>query len=189
MCRNCLRGEVEVCRTKRAIGYRIHGCFAPYVAIPETSLHLIPDHVTDEQAALTEPLAIVMKALGEICVIEPQDFVVVLGCGPIGLLAAAAAKAQGPRAVMITGTNKDEELRLAAARKLGIDHIVNVQKEDAVEKVMELTNGVGADVVYEASGSEPAIQQAVVMLRIYGRICGLGLTPQEKSLFPGLRLF
>jgi L-iditol 2-dehydrogenase len=183
-CRNCLRAEVEVCRQKRAIGYKIHGCFAPYVAIPTSCLHRIPDHLSYEHAALTEPIAIVMKAIGQECPIQAEDFVVVLGCGPIGLLAAAVAKAEGARAVMITGTDRDEKVRLEAARKMGIQHVVNIQKEDVVKKVMDLTNGVGADVVVEASGADPAIQQTVDLVRIYGSICGVGLPAKESLDFP-----
>jgi L-iditol 2-dehydrogenase len=183
-CRYCQRGEVEVCTQKRAIGYRIHGCFAPLLTLPASSLHIIPDNVTYEQAALTEPIAIVMKGLGQKCSVEPEDFVVVLGCGPIGLLAAAIAKTLGARSVVITGTDRDEKVRLQVARKLNIDYAVNVQEEDVVQKVKELTDGVGADLVIEASGAAPAIQQAFDLIRINGRVCGLGITGEKAVPFP-----
>jgi L-iditol 2-dehydrogenase len=183
-CRYCLTGEVEVCREKRAIGYKIDGCFCSHVAIPASSLHRIPEHVSYAQAALAEPLAVVVKAVLERTRIEPEDFVVVLGSGPIGLLAAAAAKAEGARAVMITGTDGDEKLRLPAARRMGIDHTVNVQKEDASARVMALTDGAGADVVVEASGAPAAIRQAFDLIKIDGRICGLGLSGREQVELP-----
>lgn len=183
-CRYCLTGEVEVCRDKRAIGYKIDGCFCSLVVLPATSLHRIPENVTYEQAALTEPLAVVVKAVLERTVIEPEDFVVVLGSGPIGLLAAAAARAEGARAVMITGTDGDEKLRLPTARRMGIDYAVNIQKEDPVAKVIALTRGVGADVVIEASGAAPAIRQAFDLIKIDGRICGLGLSGREHVELP-----
>ena len=184
VCKYCLTGEVEVCREKKAIGYKIDGCFATLLALPATSLHRIPDDLTYEQAALTEPLAVVVKAVLERSKVEPEDFVMVSGCGPIGLLAAAAAKAEGARAVLITGTDGDEKLRLQVARELGIDHVVNVQKENPLEKVMALTHGAGADLVVEASGAEPAIRQAFDIIKIDGRICGLGLTGREKIPIP-----
>jgi L-iditol 2-dehydrogenase len=183
-CRYCLTGEVEVCRDKRAIGYKIDGCFCNRVAIPATSLHRIPENVSFDQAALTEPLAVVVKAVLERTRVEPEDFVAVLGCGPIGILAAAAAKAEGARAVLITGTDGDEKLRLPAARRMGIDHTVNIQKEDALAKVMALTGGTGADVVVEASGAAPAIRQAFDLIKIDGRICGLGLSGREHVELP-----
>ena len=183
-CRYCLTGEVEVCRNKKAIGYKIDGCFASHISMPVTSLHRIPPNVTYEQAALTEPMAVAVKGVLERTKIEAEDFVMVSGCGPIGLLAAAAAKAEGARAVMITGTNGDEKLRLPAARALGIDHVVNVQKDNALQIVQELTDGAGADVVVEASGAAPAIRQAFDLVKIDGRICGLGLSGKEDIDIP-----
>ncbi len=183
-CRHCLTGKVEVCREKKAIGYKIDGCFADFLALPAASLHPVPDNLTYEQAALSEPLAVVVKAVLERSRVEPEDVVVVLGCGPIGLLAAAAAKAEGARAVMITGTDGDEKLRLPVARRMGIDHAVNAQRADPLEIVMQLTGGAGADLVVEASGAEPAIRQAFDMIRIDGRICGLGLTGRETLALP-----
>jgi len=183
-CRYCQRGEVEVCKNKKAIGYKIHGCFAPLVSLPETVLHHVPDNITDEQAALTEPLAIVMKALGERCRVEPEDFVVVLGCGPIGLLAAAAAKAEGASAVLITGTGRDEKIRLAAAKKMGIERTINIEKTNLAELVAQMTDGLGADLVVEASGAPPAIRQALEIVRTNGRVCCLGLTGGKTVEFP-----
>ncbi len=183
-CRNCQRGEVELCTKKKAIGYRIHGCFVPYLTLPASSLHIVPDNVSDEHAALTEPIAIVMKGLGEKCRVEPEDFVVVLGCGPIGLLAAAVAKAEGAGTVVITGTDADEKIRLQAARKMGIEHALNVERENIVEKVNQWTHGLGADLVVEASGAAPAIEQIFDLVRINGRVCALGITGQKSVPFP-----
>jgi L-iditol 2-dehydrogenase len=183
-CRYCLTGEVEVCRDKRAIGYKVDGCFCSLLVLPATTLHRIPDNVSYDQAALTEPLAVVVKAVLERTVIEPEDFVVVLGSGPIGLLAAAAARSEGAQAVMITGTDGDEKLRLPTARRMGIDYTVNFQREDPVAKVMSLTRNAGADVVVEASGAPPAIRQAFDLIKIDGRICGLGLSGREHVELP-----
>jgi len=183
-CKYCLTGMVEVCRSKRAIGYKIDGCFAPLISMPATSLHRIPAGVTYEQAALTEPLAVAVKAVLERAKIEPEDFVMVAGCGPVGLLAAAAAKASGARAVMITGTDGDEKLRLPAARQLGIDHVVNIQREDPLQVVQVLTAGAGADVVVEASGAAASIRQAFDLVKIDGRICGIGLSGREEVAIP-----
>ncbi len=183
-CRFCKRGEVEVCPQKRAIGYKIDGCFAPLLTLPASSLHVIPENVSFEQAALIEPIAIVMKALGQKCRLEPEDFVVVLGCGPIGLLAAAVARTMGACTVVISGTNDDEKIRLDTARKMNIDHVVNIEQEDLDRKVDELTNGVCADLVVEACGAPSAINQAFDLIRTNGRICGLGMTGADSVAFP-----
>ncbi|RPJ19813.1 MAG: hypothetical protein EHM26_06660 [Desulfobacteraceae bacterium] len=183
-CRYCLTGQVEVCREKRAIGYRVDGAFSEFTTLPETSLHRIPDSVSFEQAALCEPLAVVVKAVLERSKVQPEDFVVVMGCGPIGLLAAAAAKAEGARAVMVTGTTGDEKQRLPTAKKMGMDYTVNVQKQDALAMVNELTKGAGADLIVEASGAEPAIRQAFDMIKIDGRICGVGISGKDAISLP-----
>lgn len=183
-CRYCLTGSVEICRNKRAIGYKIDGCFASHIALPATSIHKIPDNVSLEHAALTEPLAVAVKAVLERSIVEPGDFVVVSGCGPIGLLAAAAAKFAGARAVMVTGMDGDEPLRLPAALEMGIDYAVNIQKTDLLEKVLELTDNQGADMVVEASGAGPAIIQAFDLIKIDGKISGIGLTGKESIPIP-----
>lgn len=184
ICRYCLTGKVEVCRNKKAIGYKVDGCFTEKLALPATSLHRIPDGLSLEHAALAEPLAVGIKALLERSVVEPCDFVVVTGCGPIGLLAAAAAKAAGARAALVTGMNGDEALRLPAARAMGIDYTVNIEQEDVVQRVAELTGGQGADIVVEASGAEPAIAQAFDLIKIDGKITGIGLSGKDTIAIP-----
>ncbi len=184
VCRFCQTGAVEVCKSKRAIGYKVDGIFTSYIAMPETSLHRIPDNVSYQQAALTEPLAVAAKAILERSKVEPGDVAVVLGCGPIGMMAAEAIKASGARWVMITGTNADEKVRLKAAKKMNIDRVINVQQEDLKEIVMEVTNGVGADLVVEAAGVEATICQAFDILRTDGRISVFGHTGKEMLSMP-----
>jgi len=184
LCAHCLTGKVEICDNKKAAGYKIDGCFAPYLTLPEFALHRIPENLTFEQAALIEPLAIGVKGVLERARVEPEDFAVVLGCGPIGLLAAAAVRAEGARKVLITGTERDEKVRLPAAAKMNIDYTVNVEKEDLLEKVMNLTNGRGADLVVEACGAEPAIHQAFEIIRKEGRISAVGHTGKNTLSVP-----
>jgi L-iditol 2-dehydrogenase len=190
LCMFCRTGQMEVCPEKRAIGYKIDGTFAPYITMPETSLHRIPDHLSFEHAALAEPLAVVIKGVLERTKVNPEDFVVVLGCGPVGLLAANAVKAEGARSVMITGTDLDEGTRLKAARQMNIDHVLNSQQENIREAVLSLTNGIGADLVVEACGVEAAIHQAFEILRTDGRIAAIGHTGRDYLSVPwetGLR--
>ena len=184
LCRFCHTGQTEVCPEKRAIGYKIDGAFAPFITMPEASLQRIPDHLSFEHAALAEPLAVVIKGVLERVRVNPEDFVVVLGCGPVGLLAANAAKAEGARCVVITGTDLDEDTRLKAAREMDIDHVINVQQDNLKETILSLTNGIGADLVVEACGVEAAINQAFDILRIDGRIAAIGHTGRESLSMP-----
>ncbi len=183
VCWLCRQGHIQICPEKRSPGWGIDGAFTKYLKYPPKLLHGIPDHVSFEQAALVEPTANVVHDVLERSRVEAEDFVVVLGPGPIGLLAAQCARAEGARAVMIAGTPADEKLRLKTARQLGLDHVVNVAEESALERCLELTEGRGADLVVEASGAEAAINDAVEMVRKKGRISAVGMTGRDDIRF------
>ncbi|WP_104401477.1 zinc-dependent alcohol dehydrogenase [Vibrio penaeicida] len=183
-CRYCKNGQVEICPDKKAIGYKIDGCFSEFICMPATSLHRIPDSLSFEEAALAEPLAVGVKAVLERSKVEPNDVVVVLGCGAIGLLAAAAAKASGARKVLVTGTDNDLDVRLRIAKEMGMDDAISVQQVDIKQKVAEWTHGLGADLVVEASGAPAAIHQAFDLVRRDGRICAIGLTGKDSVPVP-----
>jgi L-iditol 2-dehydrogenase len=184
VCYLCRTGNIQICPQKRSPGWGIDGAFARYLKVPEHLLHRIPDELSFEEAAVVEPTANAVHDVLERAKVEPEDFVIVFGPGPIGLLAAQAARAGGARKVAMIGTPADENLRLNVARELGLDYVINVGKEDAVKKIMDLTDNRGADLVVEASGSEKAIQSTVTMVRKKGRICAIGMTSQEQVNFP-----
>jgi|YNPNPStandDraft_1061719.scaffolds.fasta_scaffold26740_2 L-iditol 2-dehydrogenase len=183
-CYLCRTGNIQVCPAKRSPGWGIDGAMTKYLKMPELLLHRIPDSVSFEEAALVEPLANVVHDVCERGRVEAEDFVVVLGPGPIGLMAAMVARAEGARQVMIVGTPQDVERRLPVARELGIHHVVNLAEENPVERTLELTHGLGADLVVEASGAEPAISLAVDLVRKKGRISAIGMTGKEAIRFP-----
>jgi L-iditol 2-dehydrogenase len=183
VCRYCRTGNPQICPHKRSIGWGIDGAFAEYLAMPAWLLHRIPDNVSFEEAALTEPTAIVTSAVNVATGVEVGDIVVVLGAGPIGLLAAQVAKVSGACWVMITGAARDSEVRLPVAKELGIDYVLNIAEEDPVQKVMAITSGHGADLVVDASGAQSAINQAVAMVCTLGKICAIGLAGKEEIAF------
>lgn len=178
-CWLCRTGNIQICPEKRSPGWGIDGAFAKYLAYPPHLLHRLPESLSFVEAALTEPTANIVTDMLERGKVEPEDFVVVLGPGPIGLIAAMAARAEGARAVMVVGTDADEALRLKTAREIGADHVVNLQREDPVARCLELTGGRGADLVVECSGAPPAIASAVDYVRKLGRICAIGLTGKK----------
>ena len=184
VCDLCRQGKIQLCTHKRSPGWGINGGFAEYVTMPEMLLHRIPDGMNYEIAALAEPMAIAVHQVTERCCIGCQDFVVVTGAGPIGILAAFVAKAAGAGRVAITGMNACEYSRFSAAKALGADFIVNVEKEDAHAIVMNLTKGKGADVVIETSGAQAAIAQSVSMLKKCGKLCAIGLGAKENVQIP-----
>ena len=155
------------------LGVDIDGPYAQYMKVPTHLVHVLPDNVSLEEGVLVEPVVAVSHALLERTKINPADFVVVLGPGPIGLVAVQIVKLFSPRKTAITGLYADQH-RLQVARKIGVDYTF-FSEENPEEKVKELTNGVGADVVIDCSGGEKAITQATRMVRIGEWITILGL--------------
>jgi L-iditol 2-dehydrogenase len=184
VCEMCRQGHIQVCRSKRSPGWGIDGAFAEYLTMPAHLLHRIPDSVPDDLAALSEPLAIVIHQVCERGRVEFRDTVAVTGTGLIGLLAVFTARISGAGKIFVTGLPSCENQRFPAAQLLGADRIINVQKEDPVQVVLEETGGRGADLVVETSGAAPAIAQGLEILRLKGRFSAIGLTASETVPFP-----
>ena len=183
-CFLCRTGNVQICPSKRSPGWGIHGSMARLLVMPEKLLHRIPDNLDFDTAAVVEPTANAVHDVLERAGVNAGDFVVVLGLGPIGLLAGLAARAAGARHIVLVGTPQDEGLRLDKARELGFQTVLNVAKDNVPQAVMDLTGGIGADMVIECSGAPPAITGMVDLLRKKGRICAIGLTGGKTVDFP-----
>lgn len=183
-CRQCLTGNAFACTSKRAPGYFTDGAFAEFIKVPAWLLHHIPDNLSFVEAALSEPSAVAAHGVLDRTGIAPEDVVLILGCGPIGLVAAKMAQAAGASQVIITGIDRDEKARLPKARQLGIDHAVNVMQTDLEALVSDLTAGEGADVVVELTGALPAIDQAFRLARHLGRVSVIGQPPTENVDIP-----
>jgi threonine dehydrogenase-like Zn-dependent dehydrogenase len=106
--------------------------------------------------------------------------VVIIGAGPIALLSIIAVKAAGAKRVYVFGTGVDEAMRFPAAKALGADVIINVLKTDGLARVLEETQGAGADLVVEASGATSGINSAIGAAKKCGRITVLGIPGAEK---------
>jgi L-iditol 2-dehydrogenase len=136
------------------------------------------------EAAFSEPAAVAAHGVLDRTGIAPEDVVLVLGCGPIGLVAAKMAQAAGAAQVIITGIDRDEKTRLPKARELGIDHVVNVMQTDLAALLDDLTGREGADVVIELSGAPPAITQGFQLARHLGRVGVIGQPPRDEITIP-----
>jgi L-iditol 2-dehydrogenase len=179
-CYLCRTGNIQICTDKRSPGWGIDGGMAEFICYPERLLHGIPDDMTIEQAVMVEPTANIVTDLLERTKVEAGDFVVVQGPGPIGLLAATCARAVGAKDVAIIGTPGDLGLRFKKAKELGFINLINVAEQNPVDVVLEMTNGVGADVVVECSGSPKAIPITADLIRKMGKICVIGLTGRQQ---------
>ena len=183
-CPLCRTGNIQICPDKRSPGWGIDGAMTEYLVMPERLLHRVPSSVSNEAAAVIEPTANAVHDVLERATVTAGDFVVVIGPGPIGLLAAMAARAGGAREVMIVGADADEAIRLPKARRLGFRRVVNVQKESPAQVVADCTGGLGADLVVECSGSPAGIASTVQLVRKKGRICAIGLPAGDTLAFP-----
>lgn len=176
-CLYCRTGEYNLCPERAGFGYGTHGAMAEYVRVPARCLHHIPDSLPFERAALTEPCCVAYNAVAVHSHIRPGDIVVVLGPGPIGLLCAEMARISGAGTLIVSGTNLDPS-RLNAARALGITHAVNSEEIDLLTLLRTLGDGLGADLVLDATGTSSALKQALEIVRPGGQITKVGWGPQ-----------
>jgi len=167
LCRYCRSGRINMCLNREGLGSRANGYFAEYVIARAAVCHIIPDHISPKAAAVLEPLACAVNAVMQRSSTQAGDVAVVYGPGTIGQCVAQVAKACGAYVVMV-GTPRSRE-RLKVAAKLGIDRILVTGEDDVVKEVMELTEGYGADIVYEAVGSESAFVEALKCVRKLGK--------------------
>lgn len=176
-CHNYGLNYGEVDKGHRANGFTTDGGFADYAINNINTLTPVPDFMSDEEATLVVTAGTAMYGLTELGGLVAGESVVVTGPGPIGLMAAAVAKALGANPVILSGTR---DARLAIGRELGADRVVNVHRESIVEVVREMT-GRGADYVIECAGTGPAIEEAGRMVNRGGRIC-LAAFPHEPVM-------
>lgn len=176
-CPQCRRGEAHVCLNTEIIGVDRNGCFAEYAVMPAENLWKNPAGVPADVASAMEPMgnAVHTALSGPIA----GRTVAVIGCGPIGVMAVAVAKAAGAVAVIALDIN---EYRLELAQKMGATHLVHSGEEDPVEQVRTITTGYGVDVVLEMSGNPTAIRQGFAMLTFGGRVSMLGLPTRPLQL-------
>jgi len=176
-CHQCRVGQSHICQNLRIIGIDIDGAFAEFVKIPGTNIwkldHAIPEHY----AAILDPLgnAVHTVLAGPIA----GQTVLVTGCGPIGLMSIAVAKACGSSTVFATETN---DHRRQMAKEMGADLVLNPLAGDPVVKIREATGGTGVDALLEMSGNPQAIQQGFKALRAGGRASLLGIPTENVPL-------
>lgn len=183
-CYWCKKGDFHRCSKLMMVGLGIPGAFAEYVLVPNFSFShysaILPPNLSYEEGATAEPVSVGWHGVTQV---QPQkgDTVVVIGCGFIGLVIIQICKSLGVKRVIASG---HRPRRLALARESGADIIVDGATEDVVPIVKERTGGVGADIVFEVAGTEPAFRQAVQMVRRGGKIDVVGLYGQPFNFSP-----
>jgi len=169
-CRHCLGGRYNLCQGVVFMSAPPHdGFFREYAALPEDFAHKLPDHVSDEAGATVEPLAVGLQAIALVG-LEPGQSVAVLGAGPIGLLAIAAARALG--AGEITAVDL-VPARLDFARRMGASQVCNAAERDVPKALAD-----SADVVLDCVAVDETVVQAFHIIRPGGRVAWVGMAAE-----------
>ncbi len=183
VCENCRKGNYMSCKVVQCVGTvnAYDGGYAEYTVMPERHLFHLPESVSFKQGALVEPVATGLNAIN-VCNIEIGDTVVIIGTGPIGLGSIPFAKMSGARQIILLGR---KEFKLDIGKKLGADITINTTIEDYHTRIMELTEGNGADVIIEASGSERMLHESFSLAN-YG--CRISLVAFYEKLLNNLNI-
>lgn len=183
-CRNCRAGRRQLCRNSVSVGVNRPGAFAEYLVIPAINAFKIPDNISDDLAAIFDPLGnAVHTALAFDLVGED---VLITGAGPIGIMAAAVARHAGARHIVLTDINP---YRLQLAAKLGVAHTVNITQQDLGEVMTGLGMSEGFDVCMEMSGVSSAFQLMLEKINHGGKIAMLGIPASHAAIDWSLVIF
>jgi len=178
-CANCLRGDVNLCDRREVLGvscgdYRRAGAFAEFVSVPARIVHRLSANLSFEEAALLEAVAVALHAVSLVSVAADSTALVV-GAGTIGLLLQQALRVAGCSRIFVADPDRT---RLALSEQLGVTATIS---EGVVERVSELTSGVGVDVAVEAVGKTESIVTCVDSVRKGGTVVLVGnITPEVK---------
>lgn len=181
-CRYCKAGIDNMCTDRTTLSYQHDGAFAEYVKIPKKAvekgqIYKVPDDISSDAAALSEPLGCVLNAHGRLQISE-ADSVAVVGAGPIGIMHALVAQMNGANKVMLLETSEE---RLEIARKFKFDEYIVVDKEKSHHQaVMDVTDGFGADVVIVACSVAAAQADALELAGKRGRLEFFGGLPKDN---------
>lgn len=184
-CEFCEAGIGNNCRINYALGYQFPGSFAEYVllnplVVNHGPVHVVPDHVTLEEAALAEPVACCLNGL-ELCRVKLGDTMVVIGAGPLGLMLIELGRRLGATKAILVNRSRP---RLEMARWIGADAYICSSEEDAVARVLKETDGLGADVIFTACPSPEAQADAIRMAKNRARVNYFGGLPKGQSIVP-----
>ena len=190
VCPACIKGKYNQCVTGAGYGFKIPcteppylwGAYSEYVYLPERAiLHKIDASVPNEAACLTcAVLGNSVRWLRQIGGASVGDTIVIMGPGQQGLGGVVVAKESGASNIIVTGKSWDTE-RLAMAKRLGADHVINVDEVDPIKYIREVTGGLMADIAFDCSGAPEALASSVDMLKKGGTIVTPGLYHGERA--------
>lgn len=177
-CFQCQNGQENVCQNFSVKGMHRDGSYAEFTVAQAENIHIVPDTVPLQHAAIVEPLSIATRTVFSQSHLTPGDTALVKGPGPIGLFVAAVANSMGA-SVLVSGLGQDGEYRLPLVECLGVE-TVNLSEENLDERADAFTDGIGFDVVFDSTGHHTGSETAVSQVRKGGQLVVVGL-PGESS--------
>ncbi|WP_199619462.1 NAD(P)-dependent alcohol dehydrogenase [Paenibacillus alkalitolerans] len=175
-CGACKEGRYNLCPDVEFLATPPYdGAFVQYIKVRQDFVFKIPDGLSYEEAALIEPFSVGIHAAAR-TKLQPGSTIAIMGMGPVGLTAVAAAKAYGAAAIIVTDL---EPLRLEAAKQMGATHVINIREQDPLAEINRITSGKGVDVAWETAGNPKALQSALGSLRRGGKLAIVGLPAQD----------
>jgi L-iditol 2-dehydrogenase len=184
-CEMCLNGQYHLCKEKVAVGiFNKDGAFAEYLVMPQNVVHILPEQISMQEGALVEPACVAYYGIKRIR-IDFGDTVLVIGDGIIGQFSSQIAKLSGAATVIMIGSHQE---KMEIAKELSADYIVDRHLPDTDDKIMELTNGDGPDVIIESSGNPKALSQSIKLIKKGGRIAVVSHYSQIPNDFDFNRL-
>lgn len=176
-CCYCRTGQYNECPKRLGYGALVDGAFSEYVAVPERILHRIPDTLSYEKAALTEPCCVAYNAMIVKSDIQPGKPTVIIGPGTIGLLCVIMAKLAGAYPIIIVG-RKSSKARMEIAAGLGADEFVYSDETSAGKVILNMTGGIGAPLVCDCAGNRETLILSMDIVARNGQITKLGWGPE-----------
>ncbi len=192
VCINCRKGNKNMCEDWDHIGITYDGTFAEYVLLPAQLIHPLADNISFVDAAIMEPLSLVVRSLEHV---QPQigETAVIIGPGTVGLLHLQALKSAGVAKIIIIGLDPDAK-RFELAKELGATHIVNASNEDPVKAVERITGGLRADILIETASSPKVWDYMLDLVAAKGRVSCFGLYTESnfqpiKAIRSGITIY
>jgi threonine dehydrogenase-like Zn-dependent dehydrogenase len=175
-CLPCREGNPHLCPNLKLVGIDQNGGFEEYVEVKDDKLYRIPNYLPLDLAALVEPVAVAVHAVRKSKLLV-GDKVVVMGGGPIGQLIALICRINGASSIVLSEIKSE---RLNFAKKMEL--ITASSKEETIRKIMEMTKGEGADIVYEAVGIQATYNYITELVKVGGKIITVGAANKPIAL-------
>ncbi len=185
-CRFCRMGRENICADMKMLGNHFDGAYAEYVAVPAKDVLTLPESIPLQEASIiADALSTPYHAVKNRARVQPGDTVVVFGCGGVGINAVQLAALVGAYVIAVDLS----EQKLTWARELGAAHTINASEVKRVRKEIKRLPDGGADIAMEVIGNPRTIEEAFDSVRVGGRLCVVGYTPEAISIIAGKIMF